>query len=221
MKTLVWFRRDLRLHDHAALAYATKNSEEVYAVFVFDRHILGKLTDKKDSRLQFIHDSLIEMEETLQKNGSSIKICDGIPEEEIPRYAKELKVSAVYTNRDYEPYAKARDHKVAQNLKELGIDFHTFKDSVIFEAKETLKDDGTPYRVFTPYMRKWMSCLHEQGDQVEDFQVNLKKMAHWNNSESISQIDWIKRLGFENTPPHFKAATQAALKRQKDFLQII
>jgi len=102
-KSLVWFRRDLRLHDHVALAQATKNSDAVFGIFIFDPAILDKLEDKTDQRVQFIHDSLIEMEETLNSHESSLEIRFGAPKEEILDFCKKNNITDVFVNKDYEP----------------------------------------------------------------------------------------------------------------------
>src|SRR6476659_9896919 len=104
MKTLCWIRRDLRLHDHAALSQALAEGETTI-LFIFDRHILDKLKNKSDRRVTFIIQSLQEMEKELQKKGFSLLIRFGTPEEEIPKVCEELKIDKVFTNRDYEPYA--------------------------------------------------------------------------------------------------------------------
>lgn len=218
---LVWFRRDLRLHDHVALHAAIESCDEVHGIFIFDKHILEKLEDKKDMRVQFIHDSLVEMEEQLNKRNSSLEVRYGVPEEEIISYCQKNQVHHVFTNRDYEPAAKKRDHTVASKLNELNIEFSHFKDSVVFEAKETLKSDGTPYKVFTPYMRAWRGTLLEHDGVVPEFDCKLERFAKRHNADSIILKDWMKVIGFGSAPPHFKAGTKAAQAQLKNFLNII
>jgi deoxyribodipyrimidine photo-lyase len=135
MNNLCWIRRDLRLHDHAALAKALSTGETT-VVFIFDKLILDKLIDKHDRRLTFIYESLKEIESEVQKKGSSLLIRYGDPVEEIPKLSQELKIKNVFCNRDYEPYAKERDSKVDKKLASLGVNFEQFKDSVLFEKKE-------------------------------------------------------------------------------------
>lgn len=216
-KSLVWFRRDLRLHDHVALDQATKNDDEVFGVFVFDPAILDKLSDKNDQRVQFIHDSLVEMEQTFIKYGSSLEIRYGKPQQEILDFCKKNNISDVYVNKDYEPAAKKRDEEVFNILKEEKINLHFHIDSVVFEAASTLKDDGTPYKVFTPYMRKWMSVLNQYGGEVAIHSPVLKKLATRENKRSIINIDWMKEIGFIKSPPYFKAGTVAAKNQLKEF----
>ena len=149
--SLVWFRRDLRLADHAALYHALKSSRRVYCVFVFDREILDALPSRADRRVEFIHDSIMELDAALHAHGSTLVVRHGQAREEIPALAKALKVDAVFINHDYEPQANARDEEVAQRLAADGTSFHTFKDQVLFEKDEILTGSGTFYSVFTPY----------------------------------------------------------------------
>lgn len=216
MSNLCWIRRDLRLHDHAALSMALKSGETTL-VFVFDPLILDRLEDKNDRRVTFIYQSLVEIETELQKKGSSLIVRFGNPEEEIPKLAKELKVKKVFTNRDYEPYAKERDKKVATKLSALSIEFETFKDSVFFERHEVEKSDGTMYKVFTPYKNKWLETFEHSGKLVPDYECNLKNLRKFSNPENILENDWYKKIGFIETPPLLHGGTSFAKKRLKNF----
>lgn len=156
-RSICWFRRDLRLSDHAALYHALKNSSTVYCVFIFDTDILDSLTEKHDRRVEFIWHSLSELNSRLQQLGSSLQVLHGKPEELIPKLSFELNVHAVYCNRDYEPSAIKRDAKVAAAL--MPIAFHQFKDQVIFEHSEILNGSGKPYSVYTPYKNAWLKKI--------------------------------------------------------------
>jgi deoxyribodipyrimidine photo-lyase len=155
----VWFRRDLRDRDHAALAAALGNAGAVHCVFVFDTEILDHLEDRADPRVTFIRESVRELGEALAKRGGGLHVAHGRAREEIPKLARSLGVSAVYANRDYEPPAIDRDAEVAARLREAGIELTTFKDQVIFEASEVLTAAGAPYAVFTPYRNAWLKKL--------------------------------------------------------------
>jgi deoxyribodipyrimidine photo-lyase len=218
MKNLVWLRRDLRLHDHAALSAALSEGETAL-VFIFDVHILDKLKNKSDRRVSFIYDSLKEIEEGLQKKGSSLLIRYGKPEELIPALCEEFKFQKVFTNRDYEPYAKKRDDLVARKLKSLNVEFATFKDSVFFEKHEVLKNDGTIYKVFTPYKNKWLEKFSANGKIVSNFECPLKNLAQFENPKNILKFNWYKEMGFSETKALLKGGTSHALKRLKDFDQ--
>ena len=157
-KGLFWFRRDLRLKDNHGLYQALHTCDEVVPVFVFDENILSKLPDL-DRRVQFIHDQLSELSDTLQEQGRHLYVYVGDPKTLIPRLASELNVSKVFTNEDYEPYALKRDQAVRKKLVASKVDFETYKDQVIFSPEEILKDDGKPYTVYTPYRKKWEKHL--------------------------------------------------------------
>ena len=156
--SLVWFRRDLRLDDHAALYHALKVSDAVYCAFVFDRTILDPLP-RADRRVAFILESVRELDAALRAKGGVLLCLTGDPRDEIPRLASRLGVQTVWTNRDYEPAAIARDTQVAERLAAQGIGFETAKDQVIFEQDEVLTADGRPFSVFTPYQRAWRKRL--------------------------------------------------------------
>jgi deoxyribodipyrimidine photo-lyase len=158
-RTLVWFRRDLRDYDHAALCQALTQSRHVYCVFVFDTDILDALQDKADRRVEFIWESVRELKLALQDMGGDLMVVHGPANSEIPVLARSLGVQAVYANRDYEPQAVARDAIVAASLAAVGVVFRLCKDQVIFEASEVLTKDGHPFRVFTPYARAWLEQL--------------------------------------------------------------
>lgn len=172
--TIFWFRRDLRLHDNAGFYHALKSNHPVLPLFIFDQNILNDLEDKKDARVAFIHAEIKRLQLELKKQGSSIIVKYGTPEKIWEALLKEEMIHAVYTNHDYEPYAKERDAKIKNLLEEKGIPFHTYKDQVIFENLEVTKDDGTPYVVFTPYSRKWReklttrmsTMLDSKGEQI-------------------------------------------------------
>lgn len=187
-KALVWFRRDLRDHDHAALAAALSRSASVYCVFVFDTTILDDLPSRKDRRVHFIHASLLELDAALRARGGGLYVRHGRSEAEIPALAHELGVSAVYCNRDYEPAAKQRDATVATALTGEGIDFHALKDQCIFDREEVLTQAGKPFTVFTPYKNAWrkrltsadVACIQTEGSLAapqEDAPSSLESLG--------------------------------------------
>jgi deoxyribodipyrimidine photo-lyase len=158
-RALVWLRRDLRADDHAALAAALRDCDEVFCAFVFDREILDALPSRTDRRVEFIHGSLVELDAALRSRGGGLVVGHAHARQEIPRLARTLGVGAVYANRDYEPAALARDDEVGRALRAQGIAFVTTKDHVVFERDEILTGAGKPYSVFTPYKRAWLAAL--------------------------------------------------------------
>ena len=159
-KGLMWFRRDLRVDDNAALWRALRTCREVVCVFVFDKAILDSLP-RADRRVEFIRESLVELDAELRALGGGLIVRHAMAEDEIPELAHALDVQAVFANRDDEPAAIARDAKVFGALANAGITFHTAKDQVVFERDEVLTKVGQPYTVFTPYKRAWLAKLED------------------------------------------------------------
>ena len=158
--TIFWFRRDLRLFDNTALHYALENSREVQPIFIFDSEIIDEL-ENDDPRVNFLYDELFKINTQLNKLNSSLKIYKGKPLKIISELISSTKISSLYINKDYEPYAIKRDNEIANLLKEKQISFHTFKDQVIFEENEVVKNDGLPYTVFTPFKNKWLQNFND------------------------------------------------------------
>ena len=157
---LMWFRRDLRAQDNAALYHALKACRQVHCAFVLDTAILDALP-RQDRRVEFIRESLVELDASLRAlaghAGAGLIVVHGAARDEIPRLAQQLGVQSVFTNHDYEPQAVARDAAVRGTLADAGIALHTAKDHVIFERDELLTQTGKPYAVFTPYKNAWLA----------------------------------------------------------------
>jgi deoxyribodipyrimidine photo-lyase len=166
--SLVWFRRDLRLDDHAALHHALLSRRRVVGVFVFDDDLLDGLP-ADDRRVQFIHASVRELDERLRIAGGYLIVRRGRAAQEIAALAAELDVESVYANHDYEPQAIARDRDVAQALRQAGRSLQTFKDQVVFEKDEVLTLAGGPFSVFTPYKNAWLKRLAAQPEALAPF----------------------------------------------------
>nr|MBP6022452.1 deoxyribodipyrimidine photo-lyase [Ferruginibacter sp.] len=156
---IFWFRRDLRLQDNAGLYHALKSNKSVVPVFIFDTNILDELEDKSDRRVEFIHAALEEMQSQLIQLDSSLEVYHGTPLSIYKTLLSKYKIERVFTNHDYEPYAFEREKLIADLLKVNGAELVTYKDQVLLEKDEVLKDDGKPYTVFTPYSRKWKAVL--------------------------------------------------------------
>jgi deoxyribodipyrimidine photo-lyase len=181
--TIFWFRRDLRLHDNAALWSALKSGNPVLPIFIFDKTILD-LLPKKDARVEFIHQEIAAMKTVLESKGSSLRLFYGTPNEVFKQLTEEYNISEVWTNRDYEPYAQVRDKAIFELLQEKNIAFKGAKDHVIFEKDEVTKDDKKPYTVFTPYSRKWKATLkpyHYKAYPNEKYENAYLKTAPFEN----------------------------------------
>lgn len=159
---LCWFRRDLRVTDNTAFFNALQSGLPVVPVFVFDRLILDRLEDKADKRLTFIYQSLEAMQAAFIKEGSTFDAYYGTPSAAFEHYSNTYNVAAVYTNEDYEPYARERDAAIATQLEAKGIDFYSYKDQVVFAKDELLSEAGKPYTVFTPFSKKWRKLLTDE-----------------------------------------------------------
>ena len=175
--SIFWFRRDLRLEDNAGLYHALKGNHPVLPLFIFDQDILEGLEDRKDARVEFIHNTIRELSDQLKELGSSILVRYGYPLEAWRDLLSEYDVRAVYTNRDYEPYALKRDQEVKGLLEAGGSTFYTYKDQVIFEKGEVVKSDGKPYTVFTPYSRRWREKLASRMDSFVDAEGNEEPVS--------------------------------------------
>ncbi len=181
---LFWFRRDLRLEDNHGLNQALKSGYPVLPLFIFDEHIIDELK-QDDPRLNFIYDSLAAIHAELKSHSSGLLCIKGKPKEIWNRLTEEYDIHAAYTNEDYEPYAIQRDKNVTDLLQLKNISFHSFKDQVIFEKDEVIKQDGHPYTVYTPYKNKWLEKFHD--GMLKDFKVDA-----WNAYLKIS-IDFPTR----------------------------
>lgn len=211
-----WIRRDLRLHDHAALSAATKSDLTTICIFVFDKSILDEIKNKKSHHVQFMYDSLVELDDRLKKINQRLVILYGDPVEEIPQFCVKNNIHKVFYNRDYEPYALKRDLQVEKNLSKFKIEFESFKDHVIFEPQEVLKNNGEPYRVFTPYKNAWLKKLVEHkgspklDNPLTDQPVRAKQISLPHKYETLENYP-IKKLGFEQVELNdFKTGTSGA-----------
>lgn len=190
--SIFWFRRDLRLNDNAGLFSALSENNNVLPIFIFDQAILSKLP-KNDARVSFIHDSLEEIRTQLHQHQRELSIYHGKPEEVFQKLVTQFKVTQVYTNRDYEPYAQQRDENIKQLLESNSIAFNTYKDQVFFEKNEITKADGTPYVVYTPYKNKWKE--HFRNCELKQF--NSTALLSNLIDEFDFQYQSLSDIGFE------------------------
>lgn len=189
---LFWHRRDLRISDNAGLYKALKHSAQVIPVFIFDSTILG-LLPKNDQRVLFIHQEIQKLKESYRALGSDLAVVYGDPKAEILSLAKKFEVNRVYTNRDYEPNALARDQYLFDQLQKEQIEFIGAKDQVIFEKNEITKDDGLPYTIYTPYARKWKAKLTDYHFKAYPTEKYLSNLHPFQTEPLIS----LREMGFE------------------------
>jgi deoxyribodipyrimidine photo-lyase len=195
----MWFRRDLRVADNAALYHALRTAQRVYCAFVFDTPILDPLRAAgatADRRVEFIHRSVAQLAERLRAAGGALITRHGAAVDEIPRLATELGVNAVFANRDYEPEALARDAQVAGVLGQVGRALHTFKDQVIFEQDEIRTAANTPFSVFTPYKNAWLKKVNPFFVKPYPVERYFGSLARPPSEEPVSSLEV---LGFRPT----------------------
>ena len=190
---IFWFRRDLRLKDNAGLFHALNENNKVLPIFIYDKNTLDKL-NKSDHRLDFIEDSLKKLNDLLKKNDKSISIYYGKPVKVFSELIKKYNVSKVYSNKDYTPYSIKRDKKVEELLKVNNIVFNSFKDHVLFEKFEIVKNDNTPYKVYTPFSRKWLIKMSE--NKIDFFNSEKYIYKFFNERGKFLTL---KEIGFDKS----------------------
>jgi len=214
MTSVFWFRRDLRIKDNVGLYHALNQDLPVQCVFIFDKNILDELP-KDDARVSFIHEQISIIHSYLKEKGASLQVFHDKPTKVFKRFAKEGSIQNVYTNHDFEPYAKTRDSEISKNLAKSNIGFHSYKDHVIFEKDEVVKADGLPYTVFTPYKRKWLALLNSEGKGVKSkYLAPFRSEKLDNYKKSAYKIPTLKSLGFVSTEITFppKVVSQKLIK---------
>ena len=186
---MFWFRRDLRLDDNVGLYHAIKNETKLLPIFIFDSDILDRLP-KDDPRVCFLHQQIEKLNQQLAESNKKIHVYHGKPIDIFRKISSAKAVHAVYTNRDYEPYATQRDTEIEALLSENDIPLSTYKDHVIFERDEVVKSDGTPYRVYTPYSRVWLDKFdrqeHLKSHRIDDFEKLTNLVDH--NNPTLNEI---------------------------------
>jgi len=219
---LFWFRRDLRLKDNTGLYHALKLAQKlelkVLPIFIFDKMILDKLDDKADRRVDFIHQTITELQDVLTEKGKSLWVHYGHPTEAIEALKKQYQIHSLFTNQDYEPYGINRDAQIATDLAKDKIEFHAYKDQVIFEKSEVTKEDGKPYTVFTPYSRRWKAAWEANPSKLLPSE---KGFEYFLDSKPL-KIPSLKDMGFEKTDlvvpaKKWKEATVKNYTEQRNF----
>jgi len=196
--TVFWFRRDLRLHDNSGLKEALKSGRKVLPIFIFDTGILDHLENKSDQRVDYFHQALEGIHEELKSHKSGLSTFKGKPSEVFKKLMQEYDIEAVYCNRDYEPQAIKRDQEIKDLLIKHTIEYCDFKDQVIFEREEVVKNDGNPYTIFTPYSKKWLENFNLKKNHA--FKTDFSQFLQYSAPKFIS----LKDIGFEKTGIEFK-----------------
>ena len=194
MKTIInifWFRRDLRLDDNCGLFHALKSDKKILPIFIFDKDILLKLP-KDDARVTFLHQELENINNQLLKVNSELSVFHGKPFEILEKLSEQYTIETIFTNHDYEPYAIQRDLEIKEFLTSKEIHFKTYKDQVIFERNEIVKKDGTAYKVYTPFSKKWIEAFKFKGLQFFPSEENLENFIKSKNHPLLT----LEAIGF-------------------------
>ena len=208
------------MHDNSGLYYALQESNPVVPVFIFDRNILDELLPEQsiDRRVEFIRRTLEEMQDELDRFKTTLDVRYGFPIEIFNELLTDYRVEKVFTNHDYEPYATKRDNEIKELLHNSGIDFHTFKDQVIFEKEEIVKDNGNPYTVFTPYSKKWKSVVKDSNLKAHPTEKYLNNFYKQNKREITS----LGSMGFKGSNQAFSSGSsdEEVIKHYKELREI-
>lgn len=188
-----WLRRDLRLDDNVGLYHALSGGLPILVLFIFDTNILNDLDDPYDARITFIHNQITTINNQLKDKGSRLLVKHGSPQEVWSQLIKEYAIHEVFANHDYEPYACERDHSIAQLLKKEEIKFKTFKDQVLLEKSEVVKENNNPYVVFTPYSKQWFKVISPERYQSLPSALTFKNFVPCKFEEPVS----LNELGFK------------------------
>ena len=197
--SIFWFRRDLRLKDNHGLFQALESGKKVLPIFIFDEDILDLLENKSDKRVDFIVQTLQTLNSFLKSKNKGIKIFKGKPLEIYKKLTENYEIEAVYSNEDYEPYAIKRDQEIADFLASKNINFHQFKDQVIFHKDEIVKADKKPYTVYTPYSKLWLNEFQK---------IDLQGFPSEKKLDNLLDIPFeelkIEDIGFQKTDLTFE-----------------
>jgi len=196
--SVFWFRRDLRLEDNVGLFQALSSEYPVLPVFIFDANILAQFENKKDRRVDYMHWALSKINIQLQLFNARLNTLYGSPIEIFKMLSEKFNIQAIYCNRDYEPKAIERDQEICQFFKERNIPFKAYKDQVIFDKNDVLKNNGTPYTVYTPYSNRWKELLTTAHYELykTDFTNFLK--------QDFKEIHSLQEIAFEKTDIAFE-----------------
>ncbi len=217
-RALVWFRRDLRVHDHPALTAAVREAKEVVPVFVFDEPLL-KAKVFGSHCVGFMLDSLGELSRSLAALGLRLRWVFGDPREEIPRLARDLNVDAVYWNRDYEPAALERDQVVRHAVSGRGIVAATFKDHVVFEPHELRTTEGEPFRLFSAYRTRWWKGWQAAAPEALPSIGRRQPGGHVSGDAHDPPLPTPEDLGYVRLEPTWHSGESRALHRLDQFLE--
>lgn len=194
---IFWFRRDLRLDDNIGLYHALQSQYPVLPIFIFDNDILKNLDNKRDRRVDYIYQAAKSINQELKSVNSRLEVFNGKVMNAFIKLEDNYELKAIFCNRDYEPYTIKRDTEIYNYFKKKNIPFLAYKDQVIFDKNDVLKDDGKPYTVFSPYSKKWRSSLNNE--YFQEYRIKKNNFLRL----SYKNILNLKDIGFERTDINF------------------
>jgi len=201
---IVWFRRDLRLSDHTALAHALESGAPIIPLFIFDPAVLSAARIGTP-RLRFLLDALSSLDEGLRRFQARLIIRQGEPLSALRALVDQTQARALYFNRDYTPLAQRRD---AQLQQALGIPAHAYDDSVLLPPHAVLKADGKPYHVYTPYKNVWNKLAKPP---ILSYELGPQHFASADGLGLDHQpVPSLADLGHPHTPIRLAASEEAA-----------
>ena len=194
---IFWFRRDLRLDDNIGLYHALQSQYPVLPIFIFDNDILKNLDNKRDRRVDYIYQAAKSINQELKSVNSRLEVFNDNVKNVFTKLEDNYELKAIFCNRDYEPYTIKRDTEIYNYFKKKNIPFLAYKDQVIFDKNDVLKDDGKPYTVFSPYSKKWRSSLNNE--YFQEYRIKKNNFLRL----SYKNILNLKDIGFERTDINF------------------
>jgi len=189
--SIFWFRRDLRLDDNKGLYYALQENDNIVPIFIYDKNILDEIK-KNDHRIQFIKNRIDEINKDLSKTGKSINQFYGDPLKVFKKLIEKYQIKNIYLNRDYTPYSIKRDSQIFNLSKKQNIEYKDYKDHVIYEKSDITKDDGSPYKVYTPYSKKWLAKLKLDGIKNYPSEKLIQNLTNIESGFNFSSIGFNK-----------------------------
>ena len=197
---IVWFRQDLRLSDNPALAAAHESGKPIIPIYILDDVNSGEWAMGAASRW-WLHQSLMSLGDDLD---SKLVFDSGDPAQILLDIIDETGADSIVWNRCYEPWRIKRDKDIKLNFQERGLDVQSFNGSLLFEPQTALKDDGTPYRVFTPFYKR--GCLgggnspRSPEGRPDDLNLMDFKRKKLDELKLMPQINWYGEMQESWTP---------------------
>ena len=192
-----WVRRDIRIEDNLALFRALESAYAVLPLFIFDREILAGMAPT-DLRVEFLVREVDKLSGILADQGFDFRVETGIPLEVFKILTVKYTVRHVFASVDYEPYSIKRDQVIEEFLRTKDCCFHRLTDHVVFTPDRVIKENGTPYQVFTPYKKNWLKVLEADNINYYPSEKHLARLLPLNRPwKKIETVEGFIRQDFE------------------------